>query len=333
MTTAREIVLRLYEIALNREPLEAELHNWSAQINNLDDVVKVLGRFASSSEYKDKNRVVPGHKVGHFYSPIVDPSQVESFLAELPRDETAIVPGIDLNIDRQEELWRSHISNAPRVQENRWKPHNGYYDRGDAFVMTGIFHKFRPRRVVEIGSGFSSARMLDIIDAWQLPTEVTFIEPYPDRLDLLLRDADRSRHQVINEPVQAVQNEVFRALDSNDILFVDSSHVLKAGSDVYDELFRILPLLRPGVVIHFHDIFWPFEYPSDWILNRRYSWNEVYAVRLLLTNSSLYKILFFNDAFRRLRNSTIRSASDYAVSEMLPNPGGGLWIQKQVGDG
>ena len=83
-----------------------------------------------------------------------------------------------------------------------------------------------------------------------------------------------SRHRVQDVPI-----DEFRALGSGDVLFIDSSHVLKTGSDVHRELFEILPALASGVLIHFHDIDYPFEYPDLFLFERRYSWNEAYAVR------------------------------------------------------
>src|SRR5690606_4967570 len=91
----------------------------------------------------------------------------------------------------------------------------------------------------------------------------TFVEPFADRLKSLLREADQD-HRIHESRCQDVPLEVFSALQDGDILFIDSSHVSKVGSDVNDQLFRILPALAPGVFVHFHDIFWPFEYPPEW---------------------------------------------------------------------
>ncbi len=98
---------------------------------------------------------------------------------------------------------------------------------------------------------------------------------------------------MLETPVQAVPPDVFRALREGDMLLVDSSHVAKTRSDVLDVLFRILPLLAPGVLIHFHDVLWPFEYPEIWLEEGR-AWNEAYFVRAFLAHNAQFEILLFN---------------------------------------
>ncbi len=113
----------------------------------------------------------------------------------------------------------------------------------------------------------------------------------------------------------------------NDILFIDSSHVSKTGSDVNHLLFKILPLLNDGVMIHFHDIFFPFEYPQWWAFEGR-AWNEAYLLHAFLAHNRAYQIEFFNtyviDRYRE------RIAAEFPL--FLKNEGGSLWLRK-VGDG
>ena len=124
-----------------------------------------------------------------------------------------------------------------------------------------------------MGSGFSSAVMLDTMDKARLSAAVTFIEPYPDRLYSLFLPNDRSVSTVIARPVQEVPLSIFDQLEAQDLLFIDSSHVAKIGSDVTLILLRILPRLKRGVLVHFHDIFYPCSYPAVWIREGR-AWNE-----------------------------------------------------------
>src|SRR5262249_30901378 len=147
---------------------------------------------------------------------------------------------------------------------------NEWFGYADALVLYGMIRYLRPRRVIEVGSGFSSAVMLDTNDLFcGGRVALTFVEPYPDRLFSLLRGSDRDKHTVIARPVQDVDLSLFQALSDNDILFVDSSHVSKVGSDVNHLIFQILPALADNVVVHFHDIFYPFEYPKDWVYEGR----------------------------------------------------------------
>ncbi len=125
--------------------------------------------------------------------------------------------------------------------------------------------------------------------------------------------------------MQAVPLSYFDDLQRNDILFIDSTHVVKTGSDVVFELFEILPRLHSGVVVHFHDVFYPFEYPREWVIDRNYSWNELYALRAFLMGNRDWEILFFNDYMARTERPRLRQQAP----EMLANPGGGLWLRRR----
>jgi hypothetical protein len=138
----------------------------------------------------------------------------------------------------------------------------------------------------------------------------------------LLNPFDSPRVQIINKPVQTIDIELFDVLDENDILFIDSTHVAKTGSDVNFELFEILPRLRRGVIVHIHDIHYPFEYPREWVIERNYSWNEVYVVRAFLMYNNSFEVLFFNDQFGQLCSD--RVARD--APAMSKNYGSGLWL-------
>ena len=94
--------------------------------------------------------------------------------------------------------------------------------------------------------------------------------------------------------MQDVPLEVFHTLSANDILFVDGSHVARIGSDVVHILFHILPRLRPGVIVHFHDILWPFEYPKRWVVGAGYAWNEAYCLRAFLQYNRAFEIMYYN---------------------------------------
>lgn len=163
----------------------------------------------------------------------------------------------------------------------------------DALMLHCMLRHLRPRRVIEVGSGLSSAMMLDTNERF-LDNRIacTFIDPYPDVLRKYLRPGDEAAHCVRAEPLQDVPTEIFAALEMDDVLFIDSSHVLKTDSDVSHILFRILPALRPGVVVHVHDIFYPFEYPEEWIM-QGWFWNEAYALRAILQHSPRYEVLLF----------------------------------------
>ncbi len=179
-----------------------------------------------------------------------------------------------------------------------------------------------PKKIIEIGSGYSSAATLDTNELFfNNSISFTIIEPYPERLMSLLKEGDLEKAQFIQKNLQEVKLDKFRELQSNDILFIDSTHVSKINSDVNYILFRILPALRSGVFIHFHDIFHPFEYPKHWLEEGR-AWNEAYLVRAFLQYNSKFKIMFFHNFLTAFHK-------EYLFGQM-PGFGGGvnLWLRK-----
>jgi predicted O-methyltransferase YrrM len=230
---------------------------------------------------------------GHFYSPIS--SIADGSRARAQRPGLALDAGYDLRAEEQLEFadrlgpkW-ADFSTSWR----RYNPVNRMYGSSDGAVYYSMLTTLRPKKVVEVGSGFSSAIALDCRDQQLHDLELTFIEPYPERLLGLLKEGDKSTTTLHQSAVQDVPIEVFDVLDNGDILFIDSTHVSKPGSDVNLLLFRVLPRLKPGVIVHVHDIFYPFEYPDEWLTERR-SWNESYLLRSFLSYNNAFQITLFN---------------------------------------
>jgi hypothetical protein len=154
---------------------------------------------------------------------------------------------------------------------------------------------------------------------------LTCIEPFPDRLRALLRESDHGSTTIIERQVQDVPSAIVNDLEPNDILFIDSTHVLKTGSDVHYELFHLLPLIKPGVIVHFHDILYPFEYHDHWIFEKNFSWNESYAIRAFLMYNTDFRVLFWNPLFALSFGSSIRDE----FPTFLTNPGGSIWLERK----
>ena len=210
---------------------------------------------------------------------------------------------------------------------NRFYYDNPFFGCHDASVYFSMLLEFRPKRVVEIGSGFSSRLLLDSSEQYLgseylgSETEITLIDPSPGTLDDL---GPTTRTRMLSCPVQDAPVELFDELDANDILFVDSSHVGKTGSDVNYYLFRILPRLKPGVIIHIHDMFWPFEYLPEWVLADNRSWNEAYLVHAFLQYNQAFEILYWNNYAFHFLSAELREAMPLCME----NEGGSLWIRK-----
>lgn len=148
----------------------------------------------------------------------------------------------------------------------------------------------KPRRIIEVGSGFSSLLMADVkARLGPQGPHITCIEPYPREF---LRRPDLQIDQLIVEKVQNVKSDLFLSLKAGDILFIDSSHVIKTGSDVQYLYLEILPRIPTGVLVHIHDIFLPAEYPKKWALEENRSWNEQYLLQALLAHSNKFSVFF-----------------------------------------
>lgn len=276
---------------------------------------------------------------GHFYSPIPDIGEVRSHAASIFDKSHKTIPGIDLNEQGQLELAQKFSQFHPDINfsENgihsgRYYYQNEYFSYGDAVSLYSMMRYFKPKKIVEVGSGFSSAAMLDVNENFlDRRIQFTFIEPYASRLHSLITEFDRERCQIIETPVQMVEPGIFRTLEENDILFVDSSHVGKTHSDVLYILFNALPLLNKGVIIHFHDIFWPFEYPREWVEEGK-AFNEAYFLRTFLQYNHEFEMLFFNSFLEHHHEEFLRSNLPQMVrtppSEEVAPSNTSLWLRK-----
>jgi len=268
---------------------------------------------------------------GHFYSPL-------PALADIRRDEARIfgavpreIPGVDLReagqlalLEQFARLYRDIPFGEQPTPGLRYHYDNPSYAYSDGIMLHCMLRHVKPRRLIEIGSGFSSCVTLDTDQRFLGGTlEATFIEPYPELLLSLISDADRARITILPKRLQDVDLEVFRALGKGDILFVDSTHVSKIDSDVNRLFFEILPALAPGVVIHFHDIFHPFEYPREWIYFGR-AWNELYLLRTFLQYNNSFRVLLMNTFMAHFH----RPFFEQKMPLCLKNTGGSIWLEK-----
>jgi len=269
---------------------------------------------------------------GHFYSPIVDPDDnvvQEAMRLEAQPDIAPETFGVSAD---EMLLWFGMMSRhyetnpfpAQKTPDRLYYYKNPNFPLADALALMAMMLEKRPRRFVEIGSGFSTCAAIDIGER-HLGAEVQMatIDPHPELVLSLLGEESRYRDRIVRKKVQEVPLGVFRELQRRDVLFIDSSHVAKTGSDVLDYVFRILPALAPGVVVHIHDIFYPFEYPGMWIVGDNRSWNEAYFVRAFLQGNSQFRILFFTDWFYKCRRELVANSMPLCIEHR----GGSLWLE------
>jgi hypothetical protein len=271
---------------------------------------------------------------GHFYSPLPAAAEVEADADRIFGRDPLRVPGVDLRVGAQQELLADLASidtslpwGATQDGANRYWHDNPFFSYGDGLFLYLMLRNLRPRQLVEVGSGFTSALVLDVNERFLgRSMTCTFIDPHPERLQELLRPEDHAVTRLIATRVQDAPLEAFQALESNDVLFIDSTHVSKVGSDVNFLFFDILPSLAPGVIVHVHDVFPGFEYPRAWIDEGR-AWNENYLLRAFLQFNSAFEIVLHASLLHKVANDSLLALFDLSGR----NIGGSIWLRRRPG--
>ena len=266
----------------------------------------------------------------HFYQPIPD----TRFLKEQLWTGEFSMRGVEMNEAAQLTLLRDafpkfkdEYDSFPRAATS--VPHEFYFENSffsgtDALILYCMVRHFQPATVLEVGSGFST-RLAAKAATRNPGTRVVAIEPYPEDA---LRRGFPGLLELVEKPVQDVPFEFFEQLGDRDILFIDSSHVVKIGGDVTYLFLEVLPRLRPGVIVHVHDVFLPREYPREWVVGEKWFWTEQYL---------LHAFLLFNSAFEVLMaNSYLASRHMSEFQSTFPRSpwwgGGSFWMRRKVAD-
>ena len=269
---------------------------------------------------------------GHYTSPIPSMDDVRRGADRIFDRSLRDLPGVNLNVEGQlrllEEL-RAFYAEQPFPEDasdrSRYYFRNDFYSYADAIFLYAMIRHARPQRIIEIGSGFSSFAILDTNERFfGGRIRLTCVEPHPERLRARLRPEDLQSVEILGVPVEDVDRSRYSQLQSGDMLFIDSSHVSKVGSDVNHIVFDVLPRLAPGVLVHFHDVFYPFEYPREWVEARGYYWNEAYLLRAFLQFNGAFRIRIWNEFLGRFQADALRAAMPLCMK----NTGGSLWIER-----
>jgi predicted O-methyltransferase YrrM len=267
--------------------------------------------------------------IDHYYQPLINPRK---YLKKSLRAERSLV-GIDFNIVEQlkiisefkynEELLQFPIEKTSNIE---YYYNNNSYMSGDSEYLYNIIRHFKPRKIIEIGSGYSTLMTANAIkknsseDQNQICDHYC-IEPYEQ--DWL----EKIAVNLIREKVEDIDIDFFKQLQKNDILFIDSSHIIRPQGDVLHEYLEILPILNSGVIIHIHDIFSPRDYLDKWILDDHLMWNEQYLLEAFLCFNANYKILgSVNYLANNYKNEFKKIAPIYATQDKREP--GAFWIQK-----
>ena len=212
------------------------------------------------------------------------------------------LPGVDIREEQQKQLLSAIVTRfkdeyaaiptGASSQEFHYYRENASFEAVDAEMLFGLIRLLKPRRMYEVGSGFSTLLAADALRrnrADGYSCHFIAIDPYPSEALQARLPSDVELWRV---PVQEVSLDEFGSLCENDILFIDSSHVCKIGSDVQFLFLEVLPRIPPGVIVHIHDIFMPAEYPKSWVLDWHRFWNEQYLLQTFLSFNSTFEVLW-----------------------------------------
>jgi predicted O-methyltransferase YrrM len=258
----------------------------------------------------------------HFYQPIPDTQALPDSLWSQPTE----LVGISMNDRVQLDLLQNHFTKLREEYRNfpaepppgQQRPFRGI----DALVAYCMVRHFQPRLIIEVGSGFSSL-VLGQAAARNKSSALICIDPFPS--ELLRENSISVLRSLVETKVQELDVEFFSKLDSGDILFIDSSHTVRIGGDVNYLFLEVLPRLKPGVIVHVHDIFLPFEYRRDWVLDEFRFWTEQYLLQAFLMFNSEFEVLMANSYLNHYHRADFKAAFPG-----LPSwKGGSFWMRRK----
>ena len=259
-------------------------------------ILKIIGIFPLTSNY---------------YEPLFNFDNLKKKL-----NEKRNLPGVKFDLDNQVKNL-SQFDYSEELNNLSFNFNNKFFEAGDAEIYYQIIRYFKPKKIIEIGSGHSSLLAKQAIKNNKkidnVTTKLTCIEPYENRW------LEENDIHVIREKVEEIDIKIFSDLNKNDILFIDSSHVIKPQGDIIKIFLEILPKLKPGVIVHIHDIFSPRDYPENWLKVENRFFNEQYLLEGILDNSSRYKIMLSLNLLKHDFYSEIKKVCPFLDDKSEPS--------------
>jgi Methyltransferase domain len=262
----------------------------------------------------------------HYYEPFLDPRELRK-----PLEEERSLPGIDWRVESQLALLASlrfadelqHLA-QPRSGVTEFRLQNGSFESGDAEFLYQFIRARKPRRIFEIGSGNSTLIARDAVQKNRqedpgYTCRHLCIEPFE------MSWLESTGVTVLRKKVEEVDATLFAELEANDLLFIDSSHIIRPQGDVLTEYLEILPRLRPGVIVHVHDIFSPRDYPREWLERRKLLWNEQYLLEACLSQNDSWQVLAALNFLHHRHFAELRKVCPFLTPEREP---GSFYMQK-----
>lgn len=289
-------------------------------------IVRLIGvqRLPLSKKVLLKVGIMPVRN--HYYEPLFDKRNLYK-----PLSDNRILPGINWNIEEQISILNSFTTASEMesipddfVDELTFNFRNNAFEYGDAEYWYNLIRRKKPSRIIEIGCG-NSTKMAQLAIRKNREEDANYhcehicIEPYE------MPWLEKLNIRIIRERVENVDKEIFKSLGNNDILFIDSSHVIRPQGDVLYEYLELLPTLNQGVIVHVHDIFSPKDYPEEWIIGEVRFWNEQYLLEAFLTSNSGWKII---GAINFLHHNHFKALKDKCPRLKPEHEPGSFYMQK-----
>lgn len=265
----------------------------------------------------------------HYYQPLINPRK---HLTTSLREERSL-PGIDLNVPMQLRLlaqfdYNNELQSFPLTKSAGLEYYydNGSFASGDSEYLYNMIRHFKPKRIVEIGSGHSTRMAINATrrnhqEDPSYACEHTCIEPYE------MPWLEQTGVKVLREKVESVNRTLFQTLEKNDILFIDSSHIIRPQGDVLTEYLEIIPTLNSGVLIHIHDIFTPRDYLNEWVLEQHLLWNEQYLLEAFLSFNNSFEVLAALNYLKHHHFPEMAAKCPVLAQQPYREPGS-FWIRK-----
>jgi hypothetical protein len=273
----------------------------------------------------------------HFYSPVPD---IDDLRRRAVWKQKSSLSGIDFNIDGQRALLKEiglRFSSECAWGVTSERPSdfvldNQTFSYGCAASTHSMIRHFRPARVIEIGSGMSSrviSRALDMNrDEDGRSAEYIIVDPYPGDV---VRRRDLSVSRLLVQRVELLDPDFFDGFGENDILFIDSGHAVRIGSDVNFLFFEVLPRLSPGVIVHVHDIGLPYEYPETYCVSEelRQFWTEQYLLQAFLYGQKDFEVMLAMNFIMTDHKELFNEAFPLYDARTSPNNSGSFWLRRK----
>lgn len=263
----------------------------------------------------------------HYYEP-----QFDMRHPRRPFGDERPLPGVDWNLKYQLHLLESltyadELQGVPRQKTDPLRFHfgNGSFEEGDAEYWYQIIRHFKPRRIIEVGSGFSTLMAIAAVEM-NTNTDPGYecdhicIEPFE------MPWLDKCKVTTVRKKIEDIEVSFFQSLEANDVLFIDSSHVVRPDGDVLYEYLELLPTLRPGVIVHVHDVFSPRNYPKNWMVEDVLFWNEQYILEAFLTNNSHWSVISALNLLHHNHYDSLVKVCPYLTKQKNP---GSFYMRKR----